>query len=199
LDAAAKKASEQSKGSPLTLIGIVLIAGMLGFIMFYEPSAGVGGGEESGPVEEQPPITRTANEVDCVGAAECKSKAEQNFKLGSALLDKVEVDVQNRFDGYNRLLLAEEYLKKANIAAIPPEFAGLEARRDKARAELDVIFRDLRVRYHNASQRKMYVDMVDALNQIMTLFPHKGAREHQWALVQERALKDAGNYPQSLR
>ena len=45
----------------------------------------------------------------------------------------------------------------------------------------------------------MYVDMADALNQIMALFPHKGAREYIWALEKERELKDAGNYPQALR
>ena len=131
--------------------------------------------------------------------SECRSKADQNYRVGSELLDKVEADVQNRFEGYNRLSLAEEYLNKAGIEKIPPEYVNLVARRTQARDELDVIFRDLRVRHHTAAQRKMYVDMADALNQIMALFPHKGAREYIWALEKERELKDAGNYPQVLR
>ena len=198
LEAASKKANDQSKGSPLILVGIVLIAGMMGFLLWPADETDGSVGPEP-PIEEAFPIVRGPTEVDCVGAAECKAKAEQNFRVGSELLDKVEVDIQNRFEGYNRLLLAEEYLKKAGIETIPPEFTNLGVRRDKARGELDTIFRDLRVRYHNASKRKMYREMVDSLNQVLALFPHKGSREHIWALKLERELKDAGNYPPALR
>lgn len=198
LEAAAKKANAQSKSNPLILVALVAIVGMVAFIMWPADESSTGDVAET-TIAEAPPIVRGPGEVDCVGAAECKAKAEQSFRVGSELLDKVEVDVQNRFEGYNRLLLAQEFLKKAGIETIPPEFANLETRRDKARHELDVIFRDLRVRYHSARQRKMYVDMADALNQIQALFPHKGAREHIWAVQQERELKDAGNYPQTLR
>lgn len=194
LEAAANKG--KSKGNPLVIVAAVAIAAMMGYI-FYEPDAPPP--EEAGEIVNAPPIKRLANEVDCVGAAECRSKADQNYRVGSELLDKVEADVQNRFEGYNRLSLAEEYLNKAGIEKIPPEYVNLVARRTQARDELDVIFRDLRVRHHTATQRKMYVDMADALNQIMALFPHKGAREYIWALEKERELKDAGNYPQVLR
>ncbi len=195
LEAAANKG--KSKGNPLVIVAAIAIAAMMGYI-FYEPDAPMAE-DGAGDIAVAPPIKRLANEVDCVGAAECRSKADQNYRVGSELLDKVEADVQNRFEGYNRLSLAEEYLNKAGIEKIPPEYVNLVARRTQARDELDVIFRDLRVRHHTAAQRKMYVDMADALNQIMALFPHKGAREYIWALEKERELKDAGNYPQVLR
>jgi hypothetical protein len=195
LEAAANKG--KAKGNPLVIVAAVAIAAMMGYI-FYEPDAAPTD-DGAGDIAVAPPIKRLVNEVDCVGAAECRSKADQNYRVGSELLDKVEADVQNRFEGYNRLSLAEEYLNKSGVEKIPPEYVNLVARRTQARDELDVVFRDLRVRHHTATQRKMYVDMADALNQIMALFPHKGAREYIWALEKERELKDAGNYPQVLR
>ena len=125
----------------------------MGYI-FYDPAPpATDVGDDK--VEVAPPIKRLANEVDCVGAAECRSKADQNYRVGSELLDKVEADVQNRFEGYNRLSLAEEYLKKANIETIPAEYVNLVQRRTQARDELDVIFRDLRVR-HPAKDVRRY-------------------------------------------
>lgn len=200
IQAAAKKADEQSKSNPAVLIGAgILIVGMLVFILMPADVVKKSGGSDVVAFEDTPPITFQPGVLDCVGNAECMAKARQSYNVGMETLDKVEVDIRNRFEGYRRLVMAEEFAAKAGNETLPAEFAQLEERRDKARAELDAIFRQQRVKYHDLSQRKMYNAMVDVLAEVTAIFPYKSAREHQWALKKERLLKEQGNYPQTFQ
>ncbi len=200
IQAAAEKADKQSGSNPVLLVGAgILIVGMLVFILMPQDSGRKGGGGSAAPFEETPAITFQPGVLDCVGKAECMAKARQSYKVGMETLDKVEVDIRNRFEGYRRLVMAEEFASKAGHETLPAEFAELESRRDKAREELDGQFRLLRVKYHDLGNRKMYNEMVAVLNEVMAVFPYKSAREHQWALGKERQLKEQGNYPQTFQ
>ncbi len=200
MQAASDIAAKQSEGNNPVLLGVggILIVALMSFIMFGGKVIQPKEEEDKTPITEKPPITWQAGEIDCVGSAECMQKAELNYKVGLATLEKVEVDIANRFEGYRRLEAAEEYLKKAGKVGIPSEFSQLDPARTQARTELDQLFQQKRVAYHNLSKRKMYGDMVKILEELFAVFPHKGAREHQWALAMERRLKDEGNYPQPL-
>lgn len=199
IQAAAKKADKQSSSNPVVLIGGgILIVGMLIFILMPDGPVRQSADPSKNP-EEIPYITWEPGVLDCVGEAECMAKARQNYNVGTETLDKVEVDIRNRYEGYRRLRMAEEFAKRAGYETLPAEFADLEQRRDQARDELDTIFQRHRVNYIDWSKRKMYTEMVDVLSEVMAVFPYKSAREHQWALGKERQLKEQGNYPQTFR
>jgi len=194
LEAAQKKARDGAK-KPNPLLLVVLLFAVLGTGAFvlYEPPKGTKV-DEPGTVAVEP-LRFQANEVDCVGEAECLAKAQQHFIVANELSQKIEVDIRNRFDAYFKYELALEMLKKGGVDPPPASFSGIHSSRDRLRGELDTMFQQRRVRYHDLSKRKMYREMVAILNEVQATFPYKGAREYIWAVQLERQLKDQNLYP----
>lgn len=194
LEAAQKKATEKSqRTNPLLILVVIAAVGGTGWFVFGDGPKQKA--ETSQEISETEPLRFQGSEVDCVGAAECTERATNEFRVAEQLSQKIEVDIRNRFDAYFKYELALALLEKGGVDPIPPQFANLKTNRDKLRAELDTIFQQRRVRYHDLSKRKMYREMVAILNEVQAIFPYKGARENIWALKLERDLKDQNLYP----
>ncbi len=194
IQAAQAKAVEQSKGTnPLVIIvAVVLGGGMMAFTFWPKDN---GGPEiEIEEPAEMPPIKWDDTMTECVGEADCMKKAERAFAVGVDNLEKQDVELSFRFEGYKNLELADIYVEKAGKER-PAKFAKADAKKAEARKELDELFQKLRVEYHNAETRKMYKDMAGVINRVKTYFPHPGARENIWAKSKENDMKDRGIYP----
>ncbi len=200
IQAAAEKAKRQSRTDPIKLaVGIAMIAGLLAFTLFYDTAAPLIAQEPEEVPREVPPITFMPGEIDCIEEAECMAAAKRSYKIGMERLDHIDVVVSNRFDGWKRLVMTERYVEKAGRTELPDTFEKLEERKEKARTELDELYRSALQNYDHHSRYKMYAAMVDALNAVKAQFPHEGAREFKWAVSQERLLKTQGNYPMHMR
>jgi len=80
---------------------------------------------------------------------------------------------------------------------LPAQLADLEATKTEIRAEMDAIFQQYRVKYHDKKTRKMYQDMSDILREITAYFPDKRCLYNRWAFQREREMKEEGVFPKS--
>jgi hypothetical protein len=192
---AAAKGAKKEEGNPLIMIvGVVGIIAMLVFI-FMPQDDGMGGQGEGGrSFDELPPLELS---VDCLGEADCLRKAQAAYRLGVELIERRDVENRNLFEGYKKLAEAKELLAVGGIAQIPADMNRLTTLHDQARADLDQLFRGLRMRYKQLETNRMYKEMVDILNSIQVFFPDRTARENRWAVAHERQMRLQGVYPRS--
>jgi hypothetical protein len=179
----------------LVIVAGVAIVGLLWFTFFSGGPKPVTPGEQNKPIADQAPMTL---EVTCMGESACVQKAKASYKVGIEKIDKKGAAVANLFEGYKKLLEAEKYLEKAGKTEPLPSMSELTSRKEQARAELTAIFKNERVKYHQAMKRSQHRPMAQALDAVKIYFPDKTAREHRWATSQEMDMKQKGIYPKHV-
>ncbi len=191
-----QEAKKDDEGSnPIVIVGALLGAGLLLLVALSGGSSGSstsGGGGSA--VEEDEPVSIS---VSCIDPSACEQDAEHNYQRAIDLIEQRAIETGNLFEGYERLLLAEAYLKEAGIDEIPAEMDQWHELHDMAREELDSRFSDLRMRFHQAAQRNQHREMASVLNEIQAYFPERTARENRWARNQESRMKSEGSYPRN--
>ncbi len=173
-------------------------AGIIGLLYYSFFMGSPGGPPPVKPDKALKDPTPVVIEVSCMGEAACMHNAEESYKVGLEKLEKKDVAIPNLFEGYKKLLEAKQYLDKAGKKKVPADMSKLEDKRKQARAELTEIFKNYRVKFHQAKKRKLYKDMVKALDAVKTYFPDKTAREHKWAMAEELDMKKQGVYPKHV-
>ncbi|MFU8805885.1 MAG: hypothetical protein ACNA8W_18880, partial [Bradymonadaceae bacterium] len=191
LRTASAKASKKGSNPALIVVGVLAIAAML-FYTFVPTGGGVARGQEEEPFSE---MAIVEVKVDCLGEAACLRQANASYRLGVDLIEKRDIENRNLFDGYMRLLETKALLEAGGITEVPADMDRLDPLHDQARADLDLLFSNFRMRYHQLNQKTMYREMADVLNSIQAFFPDRTARENRWAVIQERKLRARGNYP----
>lgn len=134
-------------------------------------------------------------EVSCIEASACQRDALRAYERAVALLESRDVETGNLFEGYKRLLEAKALLEEGGIQEFPSEMSEWQQQHDSVRDDLDRMFRDFRMRYHQASTRNRFQEMAQVLNTIEAFFPDRTSRENRWARDKEMEMKSAGIYP----
>jgi hypothetical protein len=184
-----KKQEETRPG--LVIVAGIAIVGLLGYVFF---GGGAGGGVGGGDEEEIAPEELQV-EVECLGKADCIKKAKNAYNVGNETLKKSGAAVSNRFEGYKSLLEAEKYLEEAGVSEPPPSMNKLPERKQAAKQQLDKLFRNFRVAYHQAKNSKNYTQMAESLDTIQSYFPDKKSYQYRWAQSKIRKMKQNGTYP----
>jgi pSer/pThr/pTyr-binding forkhead associated (FHA) protein len=190
MEAAAAK--NQEGVNPVLIVAVLLAVGMAAYVVFVPPAQD--GPGEIAKVESLQPGDPFPVKVKCLSKDDCLEKAVEAFKIGKDNYSKKSVHVANLFDSYKKMLEVEAYLASENLEP-PDELKGLEEQKQKAREELDVIFKNYRVTYVSRSKNEMFQDMAGALSAIQTHFPDKAAPEYKWAEARVVEMKSAGTYP----
>jgi pSer/pThr/pTyr-binding forkhead associated (FHA) protein/DNA-binding NarL/FixJ family response regulator len=190
MEEAAAKSREQSI-NPVLVVSVVLAACFLGYTLIVPA-------ETNGPIKIEPKDTLKPGDpfpvqVKCLSKDDCLEKALEAYRIGKDNYNMKSVHVANLFDSYKKMLEVEEYLATEELEA-PAELEGLEEQKQKAREELDEIFRNYRVAYKSREKNEMYRDMASALHAIKTYFPDKAAPEYRWAESRIVELRAQGNY-----
>ncbi|AWV87925.1 FHA domain-containing protein [Bradymonas sediminis] len=176
---------------------LILVAGaaILGLVYFSFFSGG--GDQSSEAVQEIPVLEQTPVEINvsCLGQSACVQRAEQAYKVGTEKIQQKTVAIPNLFEGYKKLLEAEAYLAKAGDVAPPASMAGLAAKKDATRAELNTIWTNYRVGFAKAKKRNEYREMARQLTALQDYFPDRTARENRWSTQQAQKMKEDGIYP----
>jgi hypothetical protein len=188
--------NKEEKTNP-ALVGVagIAILGLLYFTFLRGPEATVNVDTEQIPMTEQVPVVI---EVTCLGASACLQKAKQAYQVGEEKLKQKNIAIANLFHGYKKMLEAEAYLVKAGSPKLPPKMAALPMKKQTARAELNKIWKNYQVRFHQAKKRSEYRNMVRELNALFEYFPDRTARENRWAAEQVQTMKENGVYPKRL-
>ena len=198
IQAAAKKAEEQSKGTNPVLLGVMILAIVgLGAWQFWPQ------GKKEVVVPKIDPHKAAyfkwdEGDIDCLGEADCRHQAIQAYKVGKEAYDRKNADIGNLAEAYRQFDKAEQLLKKGKIKKTPKELEKLSQKKEQVGKELETIFRGQRVKFHNFKVRKMYRDMAETLNALEAYFPDKRFLRHQWAVKKERQMKDEGVYPEGF-
>lgn len=145
-------------------------------------------------VEEAPIAYLSSTDVDCIGKARCLSEAEFAYDLAGELMDNVNADISNRYMAYKHLMRARALLAKGGLT-VPQSMVALPTHRAELEAELDVMFRQSRVNFHNNMKRKNYTQAVRELRIVKAKFPEQRSRYHLWALEKERRMRVDGIHP----
>jgi hypothetical protein len=190
-----KKKKDEETNPMLVIVAGAAIVGLMWFTFFGDGPAGVNTKDDSSPLEDQSPM---ALEVSCMGESACLQQAKESYKVGSEKLEKKGAAISNLFEGYKKLLETELYLEKAGKKEPLAEMADFEAKKSAARDELTSIFKNERVKYHQAKKRSQHIPMAQSLDAVKVYFPDKTAREHRWALNEEMEMKRKGIYPKHV-
>src|SRR5690554_1332143 len=186
-----------TKGEEKTNPLIIVVAGLaIVGLMYFTFFSGGGDAQqvdvEMIPMDEQVPVEIT---VTCLGESACMQKAEAAYRIGKEKIQQKTVAIPNLFEGYKKLLEAEEYLVKAGNVAAPASMAGLAGLKQTSRAELDRIWVNYRVGFAKAKKRNEYREMANELNALRNYFPDRTARENRWSVRQAQKMKEDGIYP----
>lgn len=198
IQAAQAKADKQTKGSnPWIIYGGVIGIVALIVVAMWPPTAG--------PTVPEVPIDNPAqafiawekSDIDCIGKANCMEAAISAYKLGKNLAEQAGADITNPYEAYKQFDRAHKLLEAGQITTVPPEMANVTDLQAQVKDGLDQKFTQARIRYRNFKKRKMYKDMVGELNKVLAYFPDKRCLYNQWAVAEERQMKDDRVYPVS--
>ncbi|MGM0555682.1 MAG: FHA domain-containing protein [Myxococcota bacterium] len=186
-----QKKQEETRPGLIIVAGIAIV-GLMAYIFLGGGTGGGAGGEEDTKFDSSKQLEV---EVECLGKADCVKKAKSAYNVGNEKLEKAGAAISNRFEGYKSLLEAEEYLEESGMSEPPPSMTDLEQRQTEAKAQLDALFRNFHVAYHQAKNAKNHQRMAESLSNIISYFPDKKAPQHQWAQGRIRWMKQKGIYP----
>lgn len=189
-----QKQSKDEETNPVVVIGALLAAVALLFVAFSSGSDD-GGVVEDGAVHCDQEEVRLEVSVSCLDEATCRQEAEHNYERGIDLIRSRAVETGNLFEGYERLLKAQAYLREAGIDEIPPEMDQWHEKHDMARDQLNERYREFLVRFHQAEQRGRAHEMAEVIDRVQANFPTHTACENRWARNAERNMKSEGIYP----
>ncbi len=186
---------EKEETNPLLVgVGLLLAVGMLAYVFMGDTGKSSGVNHATFEFDSLPMVEI---DVTCIGETDCMRQARAAYTRGMDLIEKQDVENRNLFDGYKRMLEAREFLSQANYQGIPDDMKNLESTETAARDELNRIFRNFQMRFHQSQQRKDYEEMVRVLNSVVVFFPDRTAREHRWANHMEVTMKRNGTYPRT--
>lgn len=196
---AQEEAEKKSKGNPIIKFGglaaIIALVGVIVYTEFRPPPEK----DEPGKikVDNAPPeIDWKKEDLDCVGKANCEAAALQAYKVGADLCEQIDSQPGNRYKCFKQFTKAEELLAKGGVEEAPAEMEGYVEAREKIAPLLQSRFQQLRANIYSDKKLKMWGNVVDKLDQVKSTFPDPRCNYHQWAVEQERKMKEAGTYPQ---
>lgn len=192
MEAAEQKGKEQlqSKFNPLTIVGAVLIVGLMVFILL--PTGGGGSGASGNVASDGEESEDLVINVVCEGN-DCVELATTSYQIAREKFEKREVKMSNTFESYKSALEAQAYLDSGKVSD-KSAFSELDTIISTTRSELDARFNEQRRNYIYHKQKKAYSEMIDTLEIINSYFPDKSTKEAQWAAEKERAMRKAGVY-----
>lgn len=199
IEAAQKKAQKNSEStSPLLIVLAVVAVAAVIYMTVFDSSNTASSVKNAKTINDLPYIEWDAADLTCQPNGDCLEKAENSLRIADDLYSKPDVELDSLFESYRNYEAASLFLEKQPGAVLN----GLDTaitRRDEVRKQLDITFLKLRARYVDASKRKMYRRMADVLNEIMTRFSYKGAREFRWAMKQQDDMMQKDIYPRSFQ
>ncbi len=196
IQAAQAKADKQTKGNnPWLIYGALIgVIGVVVLMLWPVPEKAL-----NTDINLQDPdkefITWEKSDIDCVGRANCRAEAMNAYKVGKNLNEQAGADITNPYESYKQFERAQRLLLQGGIEDTPDEMADILTLQTKVKAGLDVKFKQAQLNFRNFRTRKMYKQMAGELNKVQAYFPDKRCLFNQWAVAQERQMKDDGVYP----
>lgn len=193
LQRATEKADKNSKGtSPVLIaIGALLAVGMLTFTFWPTDDAAVAVEKSNG---DRSVIEWKDGDIVCTVPADCKAKAIRLYQVAIETFEKREVDIVNLYTSYKNMDQAERLIKRGEITEEVAEMKGIATLKAKALVIMERKFVVARQDFHRHSQRNENQKMSNVLNEIQKYFPDKRCKYNRWANVQERSMRDKGEY-----
>lgn len=182
-------ARSSRSGWALVVVGLLVVVAV--------PFALLPGSEEHAAVDaamdapKQRFINWDYSDVDCVGVFNCRDAATKAYQTAKEL--EQATDPASQYRAYAEYDRAELLLNRANVEA--PEMSDIGSSKAALKTALDARFTQRRVNYLNYRNRKMYREMAGQLAEIKADFPDERSLYHQWAVENERKMKDDGIFP----
>ena len=201
IQAAQAKADKQTRGNnPLILYGGVLgIVALLVWSFWPKPPPPPPDTGVDVTSAEVPFIAWERSDIDCVGQANCRADAIDAYRVGMKFSEQAGADITNPYQAYKQFSLAQELLKKGGIQKVPDEMTDVTTQQARVKDGLDRTFQQHKVNYLNLKKRSMFRDMADQLTKLQAYFPDKRCLYNQWAVNEERKMKEEGTYPNTFR
>lgn len=189
------KDGEDTKLRQMVLGTVALAVVAFTILLLMTPDAPKMLGEESEGIQDLDisgltHLEHRKKEIRCFTEAECKAMAARALSVAKKEWEDRDAHYDNRFRAFEHVDRARVMLESQGLESSAID--GLQDVWEETRAELDTIYKGLRVSFHIAMSRKRYEDAFNVIQLTKMFFPSPRAREFRWAEHLRLALKEKG-------